>query len=93
MSAEDSARVNQPLGAWWMLPAGLLVSVGFLLGGGLRSFGYAMAVTLALTALARLALPGTRAGGLLVRTRSLDVALLLTLAVAISVLSASLVIR
>ncbi|CAN5535624.1 hypothetical protein BH23ACT6_BH23ACT6_12420 [soil metagenome] len=87
------ARVTQPLGAWWVLPAGLLVSVAFLIGGGLRSFGYAMALTLAVSALIRLLLPEERAGGLIVRSRPWDVAMLLVLAATTAILSASLVIR
>ncbi|MGB3185996.1 MAG: DUF3017 domain-containing protein [Ornithinimicrobium sp.] len=86
-------RVTQPLGAWWVLPVGLVISLVLLISGGLRSFGYAMAVTLAVGALLRLLLPPTRAGGLIVRSRAWDVALLLALAVATVVLSASLVIR
>ncbi|MGB5951595.1 MAG: DUF3017 domain-containing protein [Ornithinimicrobium sp.] len=85
--------MRQPLGAWWVLPAGLLISLGFLIGGGLRSFGYAVSLTLLVAAVARLLLPHGRAGGLLVRTRPVDVAMLVVLAIAIAVLSANLVIR
>lgn len=86
-------RVMQPLGAWWILPAGLVVSAGVLIGGGLRSFGYAMAITLGLAAVVRLVTPAARAGGLIVRSRTWDVLLLSVLAVATAALSFSLVIR
>ncbi len=83
----------QPLGAWWVLPLGLLVSMGFLISGGLRSFGYAMAITITLAALIRLVTPAARAGGLIVRSRLWDVLLMVALAAATAVLSANLVIR
>lgn len=86
-------RITQPLGAWWVLPLGLVVSIGILMTGSLRSFGYAMAATIALAALIRLVTPDTRAGGLIVRSRLWDVVLMLTLAVATATLSANLVIR
>ncbi len=85
--------MNQPLGAWWLFPIGLGVSVFFLLSGGLRSFGYAVAVTLVVAALARLVIPESHAGGLIVRSRMLDIGLLLAFAIATAILSASLVIR
>ncbi|MGB3827188.1 MAG: DUF3017 domain-containing protein [Ornithinimicrobium sp.] len=93
MDEHQGWRVTQPLGAWWVLPVGLLMSTVVLLSGGLRSFGYAMALTLAVAAVARLVTPAARAGGLIVRSRTWDVALLATLAVASAVLSLSLVIR
>jgi len=86
-------RVTQPLGAWWVLPVGLMVSLGFLISGSLRTFGYAMAATIALAALIRLVTPTTRAGGLIVRSRLWDVVLMLMLAAATATLSANLVIR
>lgn len=70
-----------------------MVSIGFLLGGGLRNFGYAMAATIALAALIRLVTPQARAGGLIVRSRLWDVVLMMVLAVATATLSANLVIR
>jgi len=76
-----------------VLPAGLILSLAVLLVVGLRPFGYAMAATMAVAAGVRLLSPGDRAGGLIVRSRGWDVALLVTLAVATSALAASLVIR
>ncbi len=86
-------RVTQPLGAWWLLPLGLVVSIGFLMTGSLRNFGYAMAATIAAAALIRLITPDTRAGGLIVRSRLWDVLLMLVFAAATALLSANLVIR
>ncbi len=86
-------RIAQPLGAWWVLPVGLLVSTLVLISGGLRSFGYAMALTLAIAALVRLVTPAGRAGGLIVRSRAWDVGMLVVLSTACAALSFSLVIR
>jgi len=71
----------------------LTLSLGVLLVVGLRPFGYAMAATVAVAAGVRLFAPGDRAGGLIVRSRSWDVALLVVFAVATAALAASLVIR
>lgn len=76
-----------------MLPVGLLLATAVLLSGGLRSFGYAMAATLAIAALIRLVTPAARAGGLIVRSRAWDVAMLVLLSAACAALSFSLVIR
>ncbi|MGB3592790.1 MAG: DUF3017 domain-containing protein [Ornithinimicrobium sp.] len=86
-------RIAQPLGAWWVLPVGLVVASVVLLSGGLRSFGYAMAITLALAGVIRLVTPAARAGGLIVRSRAWDVAMLVVLSAACATLSFSLVIR
>jgi hypothetical protein len=86
-------RTRQPLGAWWLLAAGLAMALWLLLGGGPRGYGYAMAATLVVAAIVRAVLPKERAGGLVVRSRAWDVGLMLTLAVAAAVLSSSLVIR
>ncbi len=86
-------RSVQPLGLWWLLPAGLAVALWLLLGGGLRSYGYAMTATLVVAAVVRLVTPKERAGGLVVRSRLWDVGRLLALAGATAVLTANLVIR
>jgi hypothetical protein len=86
-------RIHQPLGLWWLLPVGLALSLAVLLVVGLRPFGYTMAATVAVAAAVRLLAPGERAGGLIVRSRTWDVVLLLLLAVATATLAASLVIR
>jgi hypothetical protein len=92
-SGTSRGHTYQPLGAWWLLPAGLAVSVWLILGGGIRAYGYAMAATLLVAAVVRGLLPKERTGGLVVRSRLWDVGLLLALAAAAAVLSSSLVIR
>ncbi|WP_165700032.1 DUF3017 domain-containing protein [Ornithinimicrobium ciconiae] len=84
---------SQPLGLWWVLPAGLSVALWVLLVGSVRTAGYTVAVTLAVAALLRLVLPRAAVGGLLVRSRVWDVLVLLVMAVAVAILSATLVIR
>ena len=84
---------NQPLGLWWILPAGLTLALVVLFTGEVRGFGYVVAGTLVVAALARLALPRTAVGGLLVRSRAWDVATLLVLAAGVTVISATLLIR
>lgn len=83
---------NQPLGLWWVLPIGLTVAMVVLFQGGVRPAGYTLAGTLVVAAIARLVLPREAVGGLLVRSRSWDVLTLLALAVAVVVISATLVI-
>lgn len=83
---------NQPLGLWWVLPVGLTVAIAVLFQGGVRPAGYTMAGTLVVAAALRLALPRASVGGLLVRSRSWDVLTLLALAVAVTVISATLTI-
>lgn len=86
-------RRTQVLGAWWVLPAGLTVALVVLLTEGIRPGGYVTGAVLALAALLRLVLPDRRAGGLVVRTKALDVLTLGGLSLAVVVLSATLVIR
>lgn len=81
------------MGVWWVLPLGLAISLGVLLTGSLRHFGYAMAATIALAALVRLVMPSARAGGLIVRSRAWDVVLMCALSAATALLSANLIIR
>ncbi len=92
-SGTSGWRTRQPLGAWWLLAAGLGIALWLLLSGGLRGYGYAMAATLVVAAIVRAVLPKDRAGGLVVRSRAWDVSLMLALAAAAVVLSSSLVIR
>lgn len=86
-------RRRQALGWWWILPVGLVVGFGLLLQGGLREFGYAVGATLGVAGLIRLFLPRDAAGGLVVRSRWLDVTCLWGLGLAIAFLAASLRIR
>ncbi len=93
MTGPGGWRTGQSLGVWWLLPVGLAVALWVLLTGGLRSYGYALAATLAAAALVRLLLPKEHSGGLVVRSRAWDVASLLVLSAAAAVLTANLVIR
>lgn len=93
MTGPGGWRTGQTLGAWWLLPLGLAVALGVLLTGGLRSYGYALAATLAAAALVRLVLSKEHSGGLVVRSRAWDVISLLALSAAAAVLTANLVIR
>ena len=83
---------NQPLGLWWVLPTGLTIAMVVLFQGGVRPAGYTMAGTLDVAAILRLVLPRATVGGLLVRSRSWDALTLVVLAVAVTVISATLVI-
>ncbi|MBW8173747.1 DUF3017 domain-containing protein [Ornithinimicrobium sp. Arc0846-15] len=91
--ALNNSGSRQPLGLWWLLPLGLAAACWMLLSGGLRGFGYTMAATLMVAAMVRLIVPGRWAGGLRVRSRVADVTILLVLASATTILTASLVIR
>ncbi|HLS45387.1 MAG TPA: DUF3017 domain-containing protein [Ornithinicoccus sp.] len=84
---------SQPLGLWWVFPVGLTVALWVLFQEGVRPAGYIVAGTLVLAALLRLMLPRGAVGGLLVRSRAWDVLTLLALAVAVVVITATLVIR
>lgn len=87
MSQQVPFRGDGPLGLWWLGVAGLLVAGVLLWIENIRAFGYAVAVTLGVLAILRAVLPPGRAGGLVVRTRAIDVAILAAFAVAIAVLS------
>ena len=84
---------SQPLGPWWVLPVGLTVAMWVLFAGSVRAACYIIAGTLVLGALLRLVLPRAVVGGLLVRSRAWDVLILLVMAVSVTVLSATLLIR
>ena len=78
---------DQPLGLWWLGVVGLAVAFVLLVTESIRAFGYAVGVTLGMLALLRGVLPRHRAGGLVVRSRTVDVLTLLALGVAIVVLA------
>lgn len=82
---------NQPLGLWWVLPVGLTIAMIVLFQGAVRPAGYTLAGTLVVAAVLRLVLPRASVGGLLVRSRSWDVLTLVVFAVAVTVISATLV--
>lgn len=81
---------SQPLGLWWVLPLGLVAAGWLLMEGRVRASGYTTSGALALAALLRLVLPRGLVGGLMVRSRTWDVLVLLSLAVGIAVITASL---
>ncbi len=72
------------LGLWWLVAAGAVTGLGMVsFAGAFRQGGLVLAASLVLAALLRLTVPSPRGGGLEVRRRLVDVALLLTLAVAV----------
>lgn len=86
----SAARRGQPLGVWWLGVLGLAGSLVLLLVEGLRAYGVALGVTLALLGLLRAALPARFVGGLAVRGRWVDATTLLVLGAAIAVLATNL---
>lgn len=94
---EDDGRVPtrpaldvRPLAAWWVVAAGVLVGMGFLLTDHVLRATVACGGTLLLAAVLRVTLPGSRAGGVAVRGPLVDVVTLVVLAVAILVVGFSL---
>lgn len=75
----------RPLAAWWIIAAGVVVAMLFLLTDHVLRATVACAGSLLLAAVLRLALPGSRAGGIAVRGPLVDVTILVTLAVAVLV--------
>nr|WP_281497293.1 DUF3017 domain-containing protein [Ornithinimicrobium sp. F0845] len=71
----------------------MTVAMVVLFSSGVQAAGYVIAGTLTVCALVRLALPRGAVGGLLVRSKAWDVLTLLALAAAVTVVSATLVIR
>ena len=61
------------LGWWWVATPVLLLGLAFFALDQVRTAGYVLAAGLGLAALLRLVLPASRAGGLAVRSRAVDV--------------------
>lgn len=84
--------ITRRLDAWWVvavvLALALAVATGRLLWGGVL-----LSAALGLGALLRLLLPSERAGGLVVRSRALDVGVMLVLAAALLVSALTLDLR
>ncbi len=80
----------RPLAAWWVVAAGVLVGMGFLLTDHVLRATVACGGSLLLAAALRVTLPGSRAGGIAVRGPLVDVVTLVVLAVAILVAGFSL---
>ncbi len=85
-----AAQPRQPLGLWWVGVAGLGVAGVLLVAENLRAYGYAVGVTMAVLALLRAVLPDDRAGGLVVRDRWVDVAVMALLGGTVAVLASTL---
>ena len=73
-------------GALWLVAAGLISGVAVISFGYVRWGGLLVAGSLVAAALLRLMLPRARAGGLVVRSRSADVAFLLVMGLALLVI-------
>lgn len=68
------------LGAWWVVAIAAASGVALVCLSFVRLGGYLLAASLVLAAMLRMTLPPARGGGLEVRSRTLDVAILLALA-------------
>jgi hypothetical protein len=80
-------------GALWLVAAGLISGLAVIGLGQVRGGGLIIAGTVFGAALIRLALPSSRAGGLVVRSRLADVVFLLGMAVALFVIVIALDLR
>jgi hypothetical protein len=85
--------VTRRLALWWLLAAGVAGGLAFAWTDHMLRATAALAGSLALAAVARALAPTEVAGGLVVRSRWLDVAVLLTLAVTVGALGLSLDLR
>jgi len=72
-----------PLAAWWIIAAGIVVAMLFLLTDHVLRATVACAGSLLLAAVLRLTLPGARAGGIAVRSPLVDTVTLVVLALAV----------
>lgn len=80
-------------GALWLVAAGLISALAAIGLGQVRWGGFILAGTVFGAALIRLALPSSRAGGLVVRSRLADVLFLLGMATALFVIVMALDLR
>jgi hypothetical protein len=80
-------------GALWLVAAGLISGLAVIAVGQVRWGGFILAGTVFGAALIRLALPSSRAGGLVVRSRLADVLFLLGMAAALFVIVIALDLR
>lgn len=85
-----AASPRQPLGIWWVGVGGLAVAGVLLVTENLRAYGYAVGATMVVLALLRAVLPEARAGGLVVRGRWVDAAVMALLGTAVAVLATTL---
>ncbi|MDR6862401.1 DUF3017 domain-containing protein [Phycicoccus sp. 3266] len=75
------------LGWWWVATPVLLLGLYAFTRGEVRLAGYVMAAGVGLAAVLRLVLPAGRGGGLAVRSRFVDVATLVLLALGLAVIT------
>ena len=80
-------------GALWLVAAALISGVALIGFGNVRWGGLVVAGTLLAAGLLRLMLPRARAGGLVVRSRTADVAFLLVMGLALFVIVITLDLR
>ena len=80
-------------GALWLVAAGLISGLAVIAVGHVRGGGLILAGTVFGAALIRLALPSSRAGGLVVRSRLVDVLFLLGMAAALFIIVIALDLR
>ena len=78
--------ISARFGALWLVAAALISGLAVIGSGHVRSGGFIFAGTMFTAALIRLVLPAARAGGLVVRSRLVDVLFLLGMAVALFVI-------
>jgi hypothetical protein len=81
------------LGWWWLVAPVLLLGIASFALDRIQLAGYLVAAALGLGALLRLVLPTSRSGGLVVRSRWVDVATMGLLAVALAVITSALDLR
>jgi Protein of unknown function (DUF3017) len=81
-----AARVGARFGALWFVAAALISGLAVIAVGQVRLGGFIVAGAVSAAALVRLALPPARAGGLVVRSRTVDVLFMLVMAVALFVI-------
>ena len=75
----------RPLAGWWVIAAGIAVSLAFILTDHVLRATITFAASLLLAAAMRAALPGEKLGGIAVRGPFVDIVTLVVLAVAVLV--------
>lgn len=78
-------RTLAGLGPWWAVALVVAAGLAAVVTGHIRAGGYTMAGGAALAAVLRLVLSSPRSGGLVVRSRALDVVMLLVVGSALVV--------
>ena len=84
---------SAPFGALWLIAAALMSGMALIGFGHVRAGGFVVAGTLVAGAMLRLMLPRARAGGLVVRSRLVDVLILLGMGLALFVIVIALDLR